>query len=113
MDLNRVVEDYLDAVAFTEDEQLGDDCIGFHPSMWAEAKIDCRSFMNALDEHGVQYEDLDPGMFATDFWLTRNHHGAGFWDRGLGDLGDVLTAFAHLEGERDTYLGDDGYAYFV
>lgn len=26
-----------------------------------------------------------------DFMLTRNHHGAGFWDRGLGDLGDYLT----------------------
>lgn len=26
-----------------------------------------------------------------DFILTANHHGAGFWDRGLGDAGDKLT----------------------
>src|SRR4051812_48453246 len=26
-----------------------------------------------------------------DFWLTRNHHGAGFWDRGLGWVGRQLT----------------------
>ena len=26
-----------------------------------------------------------------DFALTRNGHGAGFWDRGLGEIGDMLT----------------------
>ena len=26
-----------------------------------------------------------------DFWLTRNGHGAGFWDRDLGEAGDILT----------------------
>ena len=26
-----------------------------------------------------------------DFWLTSQGHGAGFWDRGLGELGDKLT----------------------
>lgn len=35
-----------------------------------------------------------------DFILTRNHHGAGFWDRGLGDLGDRLTTAAHVYGEQ-------------
>lgn len=39
-----------------------------------------------------------------DFWLTRNHHGAGFWDRDLGELGDVLTTAAHACGERDLYF---------
>jgi hypothetical protein len=35
-----------------------------------------------------------------DFWLTRNHHGAGFWARvELGDLGDRLTKAAHGYGE--------------
>lgn len=27
-----------------------------------------------------------------DYALTRNGHGTGFWDRGLGELGDRLTA---------------------
>lgn len=26
-----------------------------------------------------------------DLWFTRNGHGVGFWDRGLGDIGDALT----------------------
>ena len=26
-----------------------------------------------------------------DLWFTRNGHGVGFWDRGLGDIGDALA----------------------
>ena len=26
-----------------------------------------------------------------DFWLTRNGHGSGFWDRDLGQIGKKLT----------------------
>ncbi|WP_435634332.1 hypothetical protein ACSC9U_18330 [Pseudomonas solani] len=46
-----------------------------------------------------------------DFWLTRNGHGAGYWDRGLGDLGDKLTAAAKTFGGVDLYLGDDELVY--
>lgn len=42
-----------------------------------------------------------------DFWLTRNGHGAGFWDRGLGRLGDELSEAAKVYGSRDLYVGDD------
>jgi hypothetical protein len=43
-----------------------------------------------------------------DFWLTRNGHGAGFWDRGYGELGRQLTDAAHAYGTFDLYVGDDG-----
>lgn len=33
-------------------------------------------------------------QFGHDMALTRNGHGAGFWDRGLGEVGDVLTEWA-------------------
>ena len=39
-----------------------------------------------------------------DFWLTRNGHGAGFWDRGLGALGDKLTDAAKTFGSCDLYV---------
>lgn len=42
-----------------------------------------------------------------DFWLTRNGHGAGFWDRGLGKIGDELTKAAKTFGSVDLYIGDD------
>lgn len=46
-----------------------------------------------------------------DFWLTRNGHGAGFWDRGLEDLGDRLTEASKLAGETWVYVGDDNKVY--
>lgn len=42
-----------------------------------------------------------------DFWLTRNGHGAGFWDRGLGPLGQRLTDAAKVYGEANLYVRDD------
>lgn len=56
---------------------------------------------------------LDPAQIGHDFWLTRNGHGAGFWDRGLGDRGKRLTNAAHVYGESDLYVGDDGRVYVV
>ena len=45
---------------------------------------------------------------AHDFILTRNHHGAGFWD---GDWhapwGDRLTELAHTFPQLESYLDDD------
>jgi len=49
-----------------------------------------------------------------DFWLTRNGHGCGFWDRN-GILpeaaGERLTAAAEKYGEVYLYVGDDGKIY--
>lgn len=47
-------------------------------------------------------------QFGHDWVLTRNHHGAGFWDRGLGDLGKRITDLVQPYGEIHAYLGDDG-----
>lgn len=47
------------------------------------------------------------GQFGHDFWLTRNGHGAGFWDRGYGDFGDVLTKWAKTFGEVDLFVNAD------
>lgn len=46
-----------------------------------------------------------------DFWLTRNGHGVGFWDRGMGALGDRLSDAAKVYGGVDLYPGDDGLIY--
>ena len=43
-----------------------------------------------------------------DFWLTRNGHGAGFWDGDWSADGDRLTAAAEVYGGIDLYIGDDG-----
>jgi hypothetical protein len=44
-----------------------------------------------------------PEQAGIDFYLTRNGHGAGFWDRGLGILGDILSAGSKPYGETNEY----------
>jgi len=59
---------------------------------------------NSEDLNGLEYEQI-----GHDFILTRNHHGAGFWDRGLGERGERLTEAAHAYGSIGIYVtgGDD------
>ncbi len=49
--------------------------------------------------------------FGHDFLLSRDGHGAGFWDRGLGALGERLHALAKPFGESGLYVGDDSILY--
>lgn len=54
---------------------------------------------------------LDAEQVGHDFWLTRNGHGTGFWDRGLGAVGEELSKAAKAYGSSDIYVGDDGLLY--
>lgn len=70
--------------------------------------LDCDAFMT---ECAADLADIEAGQAGHDFWLTRNGHGAGFWDRGLGDLGERLSDAARVHGSSDLYVGDDGALY--
>lgn len=79
----------------------------FHPDSVQEAEKVCSDFTrsNAAD---LAASGLDDAQVGHNLWLTRNRHGSGFWDRGLGAAGQRLTDMAHVYGETDVYLGDDG-----
>lgn len=91
------------------------------PTTLAKMVADCADFQEANAAFLDQAYDSDaygndewPGdeQAGHDFWLTRNGHGAGFWDRGLpGELGDILTKASHAYGSCNLYVGDDGLIY--
>lgn len=70
-----------------------------------QSRRDLESFLEAnADDVGTRTEDA-----AHDFWLTRNRHGAGFWDGDWADdVGKRLTAAAKAYGEVNLVIGDDG-----
>lgn len=74
----------------------------------AKMAEDCRQFQ--LD-HQTDMEELDDEQCGHDFWLTRCGHGAGFWDRGYGELGEWLTQASKAWGDVYLYVGDDGMIY--
>ena len=68
-------------------------------------RAECVAF---YDANAVDLADIDAEQAGHDLYLTRNHHGAGFWDRGLGDIGRRLTDAAHVYGESGEWVGEDG-----
>jgi hypothetical protein len=87
-------------------------------------ETECRQFLSAnadaIDDYGATDEiqaiaesDGSEVMDCAghDLWLTRNGHGTGFWDRGVGDVGDKLADAARSLGESTMYVGDDGKLY--
>jgi hypothetical protein len=85
----------------------------FAPEALAQIESDCADFLSdprmaeLCAAHGIEQS-------GHDFWLTRNHHGAGFWDRGYpAAIGEYLTNRAHAAGSQDAYVGDDGLIYLA
>lgn len=77
----------------------------------ARCRADCAAFRKTAKDL-IERSGQSDSQVGHDFWLTRNRHGAGFWDRGLTeDIGNGLTAIAHSFGEQDLYVGDDGKLY--
>jgi len=112
--LRSVVDGYLIAALWTseDDPEIGPDMAISDIAYEArrEAQEDCRSF---LEQAGTLADRLADSSIGHDIWMTRNHHGVGFWDRGLGHVGTDLTKIAEQMGERTLYRGDDGKLYFA
>lgn len=108
-------DDENDGIPLDQDYDLSDIAL----STLQEAWRDCLKFqMEQRAELAAAYEQYDELGLSShpdagsaqacaghDFWLTRNCHGAGFWDRGL-DNGQALTDAAHAYGEVHLYVQD-------
>jgi len=90
-------------------QRMAKDVAEFQAANLADIEAGC----DRSGEHSV-YE-----MAAHDFWLTRNGHGAGFWDGDWMDAdsdtpearGERLSEAARAFGQFDLYVGDDGQIY--
>ena len=68
-------------------------------------------FYNIDDLNLLLAQGFDEETAGACFWLNRNGHGTGFWDRNLGELGERLDKASELAGEVSLYVGDDGKIY--
>jgi len=102
------------------------DCVGsanvygaedLAPETLAQIVKDCRRFqLENYDVLEAEYLSDLPLANVThaghDFWLTRNGHGAGFWDGDWSKAnGEKLTEACKAFGEVELYVGDDGKIY--
>lgn len=119
LDLETIVQHYLIAALWSssghDDCENLDDKYGIgdcSEQVNKQAEIDCRSFIKKT-KHILIFADTNNEQIGHDFWLTRNGHGVGFWDRDYASKYtiDKLTGIAESFGEIDLYVGDDGKIY--
>lgn len=114
---------YLQAVFFTEEDDLTNVSV---EDLSGQARLvvsnAIKLFKNKAEKHlkiAVKNSSLSGIRFWTqvahDLWLTRNGHGAGFWDDpeyyGGQENADMLSKIATEMGEQHAYVGDDGKIY--
>lgn len=103
-----------DLTDFSDDaiDRAINDCAAFQSMAHDLLEI---AYNNESSDYGnLEYEPQERA--GHDFWFTRNGHGVGFWDRGLGVVGRRLSALCGYDGifkPIDLYVGDDGKLYFM
>ena len=108
--LKDVLDAYIECAIFA-DTPDGEDCSGPSPEFEKKAREDVEDFLSLVTERRIDSPEWTDEQFGHDFWLTRQHHGAGFWDRGHGAVGDTLTNWAQTYSTKYAYVGDDGLFY--
>ena len=82
------------------------------PGTLERMRQDVELFYRNNSEQIHTWQGVDaPAQAGYDFWLTRNGHGAGFWESEWGNPGAILDKAAKAFGEADLYVGDDGLIY--
>ena len=111
--MNAFTLGYLEAAIWSSTDETGeplDHNYGiddFAPETLAKAIEDCDKFL-AENIDDVIYRLEEAG---NDFWLSRNRHGAGYFDGDWADVGDKLQSAAVAFGEVYIYVGDDNLIY--
>lgn len=97
---------YLEAVYFTEtgDTDQPDTDAELTEEFKREAWAACHRLRLACCGHdGIDLREYNPEQIGHDLWLTRNGHGAGFWDRPEvygKENARILTLMARAMGEH-------------
>jgi hypothetical protein len=113
--MDEFTRDYIRALLWSSTDDEGNPLDREHTvlDLAPQAKqlviADCKRFQELAAK---ELDGEDPSQAGHDFWLTRNGHGAGFWD---GDWPEpAATRLAELSrefGEANPYVGDDGLIY--
>lgn len=105
----------VDSLAPEALQRAEEDCTKFqteNAELLARAYED-PAYLRIFSAHKHECDNRIEALAGHDFWLSRNGHGSGFFDRGLDDeVGDGLQEAAQKFGTVDLYVGDDGQLYF-
>lgn len=103
-DLNDETDRSFESVGYGPDD--------IEPATMEAIKADCAAFLESAGDLVSQDNYIGSGNYLEraghDFWLTRNRHGAGFWD---GDwektAGKKLTDLSHPYGDFYLFVNEE------
>jgi hypothetical protein len=125
--MDKFLSSYIETALWSSTDEFG---IPLDDSKYSDAvlspatlerfKADCERFeteyyklTSGLDDSVLRSFPPDSHI-PHDFWLTRNRHGAGFWDGDYPEpIATQLTDLAHSFGECDLYVGDNGNIFTI
>lgn len=113
--MSAMMDSYLETAVWADAEEGTDtDGLSFDKESIANARSDVQEFYTKAAKvlDGFDHDEAFWQNVGHDLWLTRNGHGAGFWDKpelyGGQESGDALSSIATAMGEKNLYVGDDG-----
>lgn len=117
--MNEFLKQYIETALWSSTDESTDDggmplddsysVNDLAPETLATMTADCAKFEG---DNALVMLEFDHTDCAHDFWLTRNGHGAGFWDGDYPEVqANMLTNAAEAFGEFHLYVGDDGKIY--
>jgi hypothetical protein len=114
LNINDILSNYLEAAFWTEEEQnpeLQSKTINdVDQASLQKTKNDIMQFLRmALQQAREELKTYDSKSVGHNLWLSRNGHGAGFFD----DNNDKLQNIARNMKSSDLYVGDDGKVYLT
>lgn len=119
-ELDDFTQGYIEAMFFTDASSADDGDLEnasfaeLSPAALKAIIAECDAWQNENGEllrRACGQYDYDMDQAGRDYWFTRNGHGVGFWDRGLGDIGEALSEAARYS-SRYIYRGDDGAIHY-
>lgn len=134
--INKIINSYIECAIWTDEEQLkyqdkrnNQEFYKISEEDWDESEI--KELVNNIDLNIHNFEEnsliktyldikkflklagdavnnIEESEIGQDLWLTRNHHGSGFWDRGYDEeISNKLTKAAKSLGEAELYIDNE------
>lgn len=107
---------YIESMFWTEEDELdGATFDDLDPQALADIVADCAKFRadHAALLDAANAAGRNDSSLGHDYWLSRNGHGTGFWDRKELEAGGIGDALHKACRHREVYVerGDDGHVY--
>ena len=108
--IDRMTRAYLEAAEWADlDEDITHSLDPSSLENWSAHSV-TEAWLTCSDFARHNWDDLK-GILASqaghDLWLTSRGHGTGFWDRGMGEIGDRLTEACQDRNHSVVFLHKD------